>query len=76
VTAAIGDVKDDLAAIQDSAGDEVRPQVEDVQSAVDELETAVADLGSGGASDALNAVSDVASSAATLLDSLEDAPCD
>lgn len=76
VTAALGDVKDDLAAVGDSAGSEVQPQVDDVQSAVDELETAVADLGSGGASDALNAVSEVASTTATLLDSLDDAGCD
>ena len=36
LTAAVDDVKDDLAAMRSSAGDELRPQVEAVQDALDE----------------------------------------
>ena len=73
--AAITSLKGDLVALQGSVDAEVKPQVQDVQDAVDELETAVADIESDGASKALSAVADVASSAATLLDSLESAQC-
>ena len=75
LTAAITSLKGDLVALQGSVDAEVKPQVQDVQDAVDELETAVADIDSDGASQALSAVADVASSAATLLDSLESAQC-
>ena len=59
VTAAVSDVKDDLAAVRSSAGSELRPQVEAVQDAVDELETAVADLDSGGVGAAVTAAADL-----------------
>ena len=59
VTAAVSDVKDDLAALRSSAGDELEPQVQAVQDAVDELETAAADVDSGGASAAVTAVSEL-----------------
>ena len=74
--AAVADVKEDLTELRASAGDELQPQVQAVQDAVDELETAAADLDSGGdASAALTAVGNVASSAATLLASLEAGAC-
>ena len=75
VRAAVSDVKDDLAAVRSSAGSELRPQVEAVQDAVDELETAVADLDSGGVGAAVTAAADLATSAGTLLDSLEAGEC-
>jgi hypothetical protein len=75
LTAAITSLKGDLVALQGSVDAELEPQVQDVQGAVDELETAVADIDSDGASQALSAVADVASSAATLLDLLEAAQC-
>ena len=75
VTAAASDVKDDLAALRSSAGAELQPQVQAVQDAVDEVETAVANLDSGGAAAAVTAVADLATSARTLLDSLEDGAC-
>ena len=75
LTAAVDDVKDDLAAMRSSAGDELRPQVEAVQDALDELEAAVADLDSGGAAAAVTALADLARSTGTLLDSLEAGVC-
>ena len=75
VTAAVSDVKDDLAALGSSARAELEPQVQAVQDAVDDVETAVANLDSGGAAAAVTAVADLATSAATLLDSLEDGAC-
>ncbi len=49
--AALGDVKDDLAALSASAGAELQPQVQAVQDAVGQVETAAANLDSGGAAD-------------------------
>ena len=71
VSAAVSDVEDDLAVLRSSAGDAVEPQVQAVEDALGDLETAVDEIDSGGASAALAAMSDLASSAATLLDSLE-----
>jgi hypothetical protein len=75
VEAAINGVKDDLEALVDSVGEELKPEVESVQDAVDELEAAVTNLDSGGAAKVLDAVSSLASSASTLVASLEDASC-
>jgi hypothetical protein len=76
VTAALTDIKDDLTSVQASAGDEVRPQVEAVQDGIEQVESAVDDFDSGGAAPVLAGVAEVAGSASTLLDSLEDAPCE
>jgi hypothetical protein len=73
--AAISAVKDDLAALRSSAGSELEPEVQAVQDAVDDLETAVGNLDSGGATQAVTAVSDLVTSSGTLLDSLEDGAC-
>ncbi len=75
VSAAVSDVEDDLAALRSSAGDALAPQVQAVQDDLDELETAVDEIDSGGGSAALAAVSELAGSAATLLDSLEAGVC-
>ena len=73
----ISDVQDDLNALAGSVGDELEPEVTDVQDAVDDLQTAAGDLGSdGGVSDALAALAEVASTSSTLVASLEDTPCD
>jgi hypothetical protein len=74
-SAAITAVKDDLSAFSESAGDEVQPQVQAVEDAIDELETAVENLDSDPAGTALQAVSDVASSAGTLIATLDDGAC-
>ena len=76
VTAAVSAIQDDLAALRDSAGAELQPDVQAVQDALDQLQTAVADLGSGGAAAAaVTALSNVATSARTLLDSLDAGVC-
>ena len=74
-SAAISAVKDDLTALRESAGDEVRPQVQAVEDAIDELETAVENLDSDPAGTALDAVSEVASSASALIATLDDGAC-
>jgi hypothetical protein len=75
VTAAVSAVKDDLAALRSSAGPELQPQVQAVQDAVDKLQTAVANLDSGGAAAAVTAAAGVATSARTLLNSLQAGAC-
>jgi hypothetical protein len=72
---AISAVKDDLAALRSSAGSELEPEVQAVQDAIDKAETAVGNLGSGGATQAVTAVSELVTSAGTLLDSIKDGAC-
>jgi hypothetical protein len=75
VKAAVTDVKDNLAALRESAGDELRPQVDAVQGDLDDLEAAIEQLGSGGAAAAVSALTSLAGSAKTLLDDLEAGAC-
>ena len=74
-SAAISAVQDDLAAFSESAGDELEPQVQAVEDAIDELQTAVDNLDTDPAGTALQAVSDVATSASTLIATLDDGAC-
>jgi hypothetical protein len=74
-SAAISAVRDDLDALKESAGDELQPQVQDVEDSIDALETAVDNIDADGAAAALEAVANVASSASTLVGSLEDGAC-
>ena len=71
VKSAVTAVKDDLAALRASAGDELKPQVDAVQSDLDDVEAAIEQLGSGGAAAAVSVVSSLVSSAGTLLDELQ-----
>jgi hypothetical protein len=68
VTAAVADVKDDLAALRTSAGAQLQPQLQAVQDAIGDLESAVAEDDAGAAA---TAVSGLATSAGTLLASLD-----
>ena len=68
-------MKDDLAALRDSAGDELRPQVQAVQDALDDLEAVAFDPGSGDARAVMAAAADVGSTSQTLLDSLDEGAC-
>ncbi len=72
---AVGKVKDDLSSLSSAAGDELKPEVDDVKKSVDDLETAVSQLGSGGAAGVPTAISDLQKSTSTLLDSLESGAC-
>jgi hypothetical protein len=74
-SAAITAVKDDLAAFSESAGAEVQPEVQAVEDAIDELETAVENLDGDPDGTAREAVSNVASSASTLITTLDDGAC-
>lgn len=76
LTAAVDAVKEDFAALRGSLSAELQPQAQAVQDALDELGTAVADLGSGGAAAAATAVSNLATAAGTLFESLEVDACD
>jgi hypothetical protein len=73
--AAIGDVKADLATLSASAGSELQPQVQAVRDAIEQVETAVANFDSGGAAQAVTAVSALASAASALFDSVGDDAC-
>lgn len=73
-SAAISAVQDDLAALSESAGDDLQPQVQAVEDAIDELDTAVDNLDSDPAT-ALEAVANVATSASALIATLDDGAC-
>jgi hypothetical protein len=75
LTAAISAVKDDLTALRASAGDELQPQVQAVQTALDEVQTAVGNIASGGVAPAVTAVTNLGSASATLLDQLQAGAC-
>ena len=75
VKSAVTDVKDKLEALRTSAGDELKPQVDAVQSDLDDLEAAIEQLGSGGAAAAVSTVTSLVSSAGTLLDELQAGAC-
>ena len=75
VKSAVTAVKDDLAALRASAGDELKPQVDAVQGDIDDVEAAIEQLGSGGAAAAVSAVSSLVGSAGTLLDELQAGAC-
>ena len=75
LTAAIDDVKQALTDLRTSAGAELQPQVQAVQDSLDRLQTAVGNLGAGGGRAAVTAVSDLATSAQTLLGSLQAGAC-
>lgn len=75
VDAAVEEVQDDLDALEESANSAVQPEIDAVQDAAQELGPAVDNIGEGGAGEAATAVADVATAAATLMSSLEDAQC-
>jgi len=71
VKAAADDVATSLAALKASAGPELQADVTAVEDALDDLDSAAADIEADGAAPALSAVASVATSAATLLESLD-----
>ncbi len=75
LTAAIDDVSDDLAAVRDSAGDDIQPEVEAVRSALDDVQTAVSDGPTDDLEGTADALSTLASSTSDLLDALDAGPC-
>ena len=71
VKAAADDVATSLAALKASAGPELQADVTAVEDALGDLDSAAADIEADGAAPALSAVASVATSAATLLESLD-----
>ena len=76
VETALAAVQDDLVEVGESADSALQPEVDAVQDAIDELEPAVEAIGDGGAAEAATAIAAVATSAATLIESLDDAQCE
>jgi hypothetical protein len=75
-TVAIDQVKDDLASLKASAGDEVQTQVEAMEAALDGLETSLADLGSeGGVASVTASLETLQDTAGTLLESMGSDGC-
>ena len=74
ITDALTDIKDALAQVKSTAGDDVKPQIDAFQQSLDQLQTALA----GGTSQVaaiVTALRDVASTGATLLTSLKNLRC-
>lgn len=75
LTAAIDDVSDDLAAVRESAGDDMQPEVDAVRSALDDVQTAVSNGPTDDLEGTADALSTLASSTSDLLDALDTGPC-
>jgi hypothetical protein len=74
ITDALTRIKDALAQVRSTAGDDVKPQIDAFQQSLDQLQTALG----GGTSQAaaiVSALRDVASTGATLLTSLRNLRC-
>ena len=79
ITAAVDDVKADVANLKPAASADYQPQFESLQTSIDDLETATGNLGNGNIAGNLTAVgtaiASVGTSATTLLTQLK-ATCD
>ena len=73
--AAIAAVTDDLAAVQESAGDDIQPEVDAVQSALDEVEAAVSTGSAENAAEIAASLATLTATASELLEALDSGPC-
>jgi hypothetical protein len=69
------EIKDNLAAVRASAGDQLQPEIDDFQTALQDLETAVQNVGSGGVAGLVPAVTKVVQAGSTLVQSLDELEC-
>jgi hypothetical protein len=72
---ALTKVKDDLVGVEQAAGEDLKPQVQEFKDALSNLETAIKDIGSGGAAAAVTALQEVGTTGSTLLTSLQSLKC-
>ena len=73
--AAITKVKDNLTALKAAAGDELKPQVTDLQDALTGLQTALSDVSSRGVAPVAAAAGKVASTGGELISALGGLKC-
>ena len=73
--AAITKVKDNLTALKSAAGDEIKPQVTDLQDALTGLQTAVSDVSSRGVAPVAAAAGKVAITGGELISALQGLKC-
>jgi ABC-type glycerol-3-phosphate transport system substrate-binding protein len=72
---AIEAVTEDLAAVQESAGDDIQPEVDAVGSALDDVEAAVSNGSAEDAAQIAASLSTLAGTASELLEALDAGPC-
>jgi hypothetical protein len=75
LTAAIDTVKEDLSAVQESAGDEIQSEVDAVRSALDDVETAVSNGATNDVAGTATALAGLASAGSDLLAALDEGAC-
>jgi hypothetical protein len=73
--AAVSKVKDNLQTVKAEAGDELRPQVEAMETSLTQLQDAVSNVSSGGIRAVSTALSDVGQTGSALLTSLQSLKC-
>jgi len=73
--AAVDAVSDDLAAVQESAGDDIQPEVDAVRTALDDVQVAVTGAAGENAAEIATSLSGLATAASELLDALDTGPC-
>jgi len=75
VQAAITKIKDNVATLKSTAGDDLQPQVTALQDALTDLETALKNVSSGGMAAVISAGTKVATTGAALLTALQGLKC-
>jgi len=75
LTTAIEAVTDDLAAVRESAGDDIEPEVDAVRTALDDVQTAIGDDPTDDLEGTAEALSTLVSSTTDLFDALDAGPC-
>jgi hypothetical protein len=75
ITEAIEAITTNLGKVKDAASAELKPKVDEFQSALRDLQDAVTNAGSSGVSGIVSAASDAASSGAAVVTSLQNLGC-
>jgi hypothetical protein len=68
-------VSEDLEAVQESAGDDIQPEVDAARTALDDVQAAVSDGSADDVAGIAESLSALAGATADLLDALEAGPC-
>jgi uncharacterized phage infection (PIP) family protein YhgE len=76
VEAALGDVRDDLAALRTAAGSDLQDEVSSLESAIEELQGSLDDGTEAATGEQLTALAQVVTAGGALVSALQDLPCD
>jgi hypothetical protein len=76
VEAALGDVRDDLAALRGAAGSDLQDEVSSLESAIEDLQGTLDGGTEPATGERLTALAQVVTAGGALVSALQDLPCD